>query len=116
MSFNKFNIKKVIAGSWLHSEFIRKNFLYFVFLLGLGLIYISNRYSAETLIIKSHEIREDIKKLRSEYAYYTEKLMQITTELQIEKLAKQHKLGIELSKTPPITIYNVKKKQKTKNQ
>ena len=106
----KLNLKQIVTGGWLHSDFIRKNFLYFLFLLILGIIYISNRYDVETTIIESHKIKEEIKQLRSEYTYYTEKLMQLTTELQIEKLAKEKKLGIEMSKTPPIVIYKVSKR------
>lgn len=108
MNFKKVNIRDIIAGSWLNSDFVKKNFFYFLFLLALGLIYISNRYKAESLIIESYYLREDIKKLRSEYTYYTEKLMKISTELQIEKLAKEKNIGIEISKTPPIIINKIK--------
>ncbi len=97
-------LKELITGSLVKNEISVKQFIFFVFLAVLSIIYISNRYAVEKLIIQSHNLRKEIKELKSEYVIVTKKLMYMSKESEVQKLVNENNLKLNIPQKPPYRL------------
>ncbi len=105
-------LKKIISGKWLKDELNIKQVKFILFISILGIIYITNRYNVEKILVESHKIKKEIKELHSEYVSITSKLMKMTKESEIRKMINKKELSLKVSDKPPYKIIYTAKKKK----
>jgi len=97
-------LKQLINGSILTKQIIRKHLLFILFLVGLSMIYIYNKYKTDDLVIKISKTHREIKKLRSKSVSNASELMIIRRESEVKKMVDKKNLGLEELKTPATEI------------
>lgn len=80
---------RVASGASL----LYRNFNFLTFLVVLAMIYIANGHSAEAKIRRIHELKDEVKELRSEYIFLESEIMYNSTPSQMAQRVD----GIELS-------------------
>ncbi|MCK9254732.1 MAG: hypothetical protein GX793_07215 [Bacteroidales bacterium] len=104
----KSNIKGLFNGSILVSDFVRKQIPFVVFLFILGLIYISNRFNAESIFRQTDEAKKRIENLRSEKIEIQSPLMQNSRKEKILELLNEKGSNLKEPNKPPYKISNNK--------
>lgn len=97
-------LKELITGNIIKKEISMRQFFFFIFLIILGVIYISNRYAVEKLIVQSHNLKKEIKELKSEYVIVTKKLMYMSKESEVQRLADKNNIKLKIPKKPPYRL------------
>jgi len=97
-------LKQFIDGSILTKQIISKHLLYILFLVGLSMVYIYNKYKTDDIVIKISKTHKEIKKLRSKSVINASELMIIRRESEVKKMAKKKNLELEELKEPAIEI------------
>lgn len=59
--------KKVLGGEFLANEWSRRQLNFIVFLAGIGVLYISNSYYAESVVRQIDDMNRELKELHVEY-------------------------------------------------
>ena len=99
-----FKISEILTGNWMNSKFIANNIRFILFIIILSLFYIANKYNAENIVVKSGVIKHEIIELRSEYAFYTNELMRVSTEIELENRLIKEGSELRIQKMPAIII------------
>ena len=100
----KQTLKAFVNGSILTSDFLRSQLPFLGFVTVLGIIYISNRYHAETVFRETEKIKKEIEELRSEKIIIQSKLMSKSRREEVIKMLQYYESDIKESKTPPKKI------------
>ncbi|NLA23724.1 MAG: hypothetical protein GX879_02040 [Bacteroidales bacterium] len=109
----KRTIQGLVTGSILTSDVVRKQFPFLITLAILGLIYIANRYHAETVFIQTEKIKIEIDELRSEKIATQSMLMRRSRRGEIVKMLREKESELIEPKEPPTKIfYNQQSKNK----
>jgi archaellum component FlaF (FlaF/FlaG flagellin family) len=105
----KSTVRGLINGSIVASELVRKQIPFILVLFALGLIYIANRYHAESIFRDTENTKKEIEDLRAEKIEIQSELMTNSrTEKVLKKLEEQGST-LKTSKTPheKLTYYIV---------
>ncbi|MBN1251980.1 MAG: hypothetical protein JXR51_06660 [Bacteroidales bacterium] len=97
-------LKQLINGSILTQQIIKKHLLYILFIVGLSMIYIYNKYQTEDLIIKISNTQKEIKEIRAQSVINESELMILSRESQVKKLLVKRNIELNELDTPPIEI------------
>lgn len=96
--------RKFVNGSILTSDLIRNQIPFIAFLAVLGLIYISNRYHAETVYRETVQIKKEIEELRSEKIVIQSKLMTKSRREHVLERLSAYESQLKESNIPPRKI------------
>ena len=96
--------KQLVNGSILTQQIIKKHLLYILFLVGLSMFYIYNKYKTEDLIIKISKTQKEIKDLRAKSVSNASELMIIRRESEVKKSIKKNNLELKELKSPATEI------------
>ena len=105
-------LRGIIDGTLLTRTKVVRQLPFILFIVFLGLLYISNRYHAEALRSDRENLRSDINELRSKAVYVSSELMKLSRQTEVAVEVKENGLQLEESIEPPKKILI---KQKDKN-
>lgn len=98
-------IKNFITGNILVQSKLIKQIPYFLFLVFLAIIYITNRYNFEKFYKKLSNLEEEVKNLRCEQITTSAKLMNLSRRSSVLELIEKYNLDlIEPEETPKVII------------
>ncbi len=97
-------LRGIIDGSLLTRTKVVRQLPFILFIVFLGIIYISNRYHAEFLRSDRENLRSDINELRSEAVYVSSELMKLSRQTEVAEEVKQNGLQLKESVEPPKKI------------
>lgn len=95
-------LSKVFGGSYLESKIIENNIPYFIFLIVLGLVYITNTNIADKKIREINKINKELKELRSEYIITKSELMFLSKQSEVAKRVEP--IGLKETTQQPYLI------------
>ena len=58
--FPQLSLREILGGDYLIGSFLRRNILFILVLVGLGILYISHRYAAQQEIIEHEQLRNEL--------------------------------------------------------
>ena len=102
--YKKVNLKGVLSGKLLGKDVFLTQFPYFLFLALLGIVYITNRYSAEKTMREGQKLQKELKELRAESLTTAAELTNASRQSQVAKLVDDNKLELKESLVPPKRI------------
>lgn len=97
-------LRGLVDGSLLNRGFVRRQTPFLFYLVFLGMIYISNRYHAETLRNRITDLREVTNELRSEEIFVSSQLMKISRQTEVADQVRERGLELKESVDPPRKI------------
>jgi len=102
-------LKNFITGNILVQSNLLKQIPYLLFLVFLGIVYITNRYNFEKFYKKLNVLEEEVKNLRSEQITTSAKLMNLSRRSSVVNLIEKYNIGlVEPEETPKIIIKDKK--------
>ncbi len=99
------SIKDFIDGSILTKSAVVQQLPFVLFLVGIGIFYISNRYRSERVYRDMISLEKELKDLRFEAITTTSDLMYMSKQSEVVKRVKREGLDLIESTEPPIKIY-----------
>lgn len=108
-------LRGVVDGTLLTRRNVIVQAPFLIFLVLLGILYISNRYHAESLRNQREEYREEINELRSQAVYVSSELMKLSRQTEVAKEVLDKGLDLKESTEPPkkIIVRTTKKKRES---
>jgi hypothetical protein len=100
----KRKLREFIDGTVFTREVILGQLPFVLFLMGLALIYIANRYHAENVIRRINQVQNEIKDLRSEHISVTSELMMLSKQSEVKRVSDEKGLGLVEATEPPKII------------
>lgn len=58
--FPQVSLREILGGDYLIGSFLRRNILFILVLVALGILYITNRYAAQQEIIEHEQLRNEL--------------------------------------------------------
>ncbi len=107
--------RSLVDGTLLTRRNVVSQMPFVIFLVMLSLIYISNRYHAESLRNKQEVYREEINELRSQAVYISSELMKLSRQTEVAKVVESKGLNLKESIEPPKKIVKAKPKKRKKS-
>lgn len=104
------SFKDFLSGSILTQTSIKKHLWYILFVVGLSIIYISNKYQTESILVDIIKLQKEVKELRDRSVSYASDLMSISRESEVIKLVDEKGVELQELKMPPQKIV-VKKEE-----
>ncbi|MCX7728872.1 MAG: FtsL-like putative cell division protein [Bacteroidia bacterium] len=96
-------LSKIFGGKYLENQMVIENIPFFIFLIFIGLLYITNTNIADKKIRNINKLNKELKELRSEYIITKSELMFLNKQSEIAK--RLEPLGIkEISQQPYLII------------
>lgn len=99
------SIKDFIDGSILTKSAVVQQLPFVLFLVGIGIFYISNRYQSERVYRDMVSLQKELKELRFESITTASDLMYMSKQSEVVKKVNKDGLGLIESTEPPIKIY-----------
>lgn len=93
---------KVFGGKYLETEVVANNIKYFILLIFIGLIYITNTNIADKKIRDINKLNKELKELRSEYIITKSELMFLSKQSELAKRVEP--LGLKETTQQPFLI------------
>jgi len=103
-------LRGMIDGTLLTRKSVIKQLPFVFFLAFLGLMYISNRYHAESLRTRIEYLREETGDLRSKAIFISSELMKLSRQTEVAEELDQKSLDLKESVEPPKKIVVPKKR------
>jgi|AntAceMinimDraft_14_1070370.scaffolds.fasta_scaffold18049_3 regulatory protein YycI of two-component signal transduction system YycFG len=100
----KSTIRGLVNGSIVASDIVRKQIPFIIVVFILGLIYISNRFNAESVFRETEETQKRIEDLRSEKIEIQSNLMTSSRRGQVLKMLEEKGSTLKEANTPPQKI------------
>jgi hypothetical protein len=97
----KFSFAELINGTILVKENVIRQAPFLLFLTFLAVVYISNRFHAESMVRKIEALKTEVANLRSEQITITSELMNISRPSEVSALVESKGLGLKESTVPP---------------
>jgi cell division protein FtsL len=107
-------LRSLVDGTLLTRKNVLSQMPFVIFLVMLSLLYISNRYHAESLRNKQEVYREEINELRSQAVYISSELMKLSRQTEVAKVVEDKGLRLKESIEPPKKIIKTKPKKRKK--
>lgn len=98
------SFKDFLSGSVLTQTSIKKHLWYILFVVALSIIYISNKYQTESILVDIIKLQKEVKELRDQSVSYASELMSISRESEVIKLVNEKEVGLNELKVPPQKI------------
>ena len=98
------SFKDFLSGSILTQTSIKKHLWYILFVVGLSIIYISNKYQTEKILVDIINLQKEVKELRDQSVSYASELMSISRESEVIKIIKEKEVGLQELRQPPQKI------------
>ena len=99
------SIKDFIDGSILSKTAVVQQLPFILFLVALGIFYISNRYRSERVYRDMVSLEKELKDLRFEAITTASDLMYMSKQSEVVKRVKREGLDLIESTEPPIKLY-----------
>jgi hypothetical protein len=99
------SVKELLDGRILADKVIRKNIIFIIFLMLLGIYYIANGYSTERLYKRKIDMEKEVRELRFESITTSSQLMFISKQSEVKRRIQEAGLNLEESKEPPVKVY-----------
>jgi hypothetical protein len=99
------SIKGLIDGSILTKSAVVQQLPFVLFLVVLGIIYISNRYKSERVYRDMINLEKELKDLRFESITTASELMYMSKQSEVLKRVQKEGLQLVESTEPPTKIY-----------
>lgn len=99
------SFKVFIDGSFLTKTVVVKQLPFVLFVVGLGILYISNRYTSEKVYRDMIKLEKELKDLRFESITTASDLMYMSKQSEVVKRVNRDGLELVESTEPPIKIY-----------
>jgi len=103
-------LRGLVDGSLLTRKKVLRQLPFIFYLVFLGMIYISNRYHAETLRNNIEELRSTANELRSQAVFVSSELMKVSRQTEVAKAVEKKGLDLKESVEPPKKIVVKKNK------
>jgi cell division protein FtsL len=97
-------LRGLIDGSLLTRRKVVKQLPFVFFLVFLSVVYISNRYHAETLRNRIEELRDKTDELRSQAIFVSSELMKLSRQTEVAEQMERKGLYLKESVEPPKKI------------
>ena len=94
--------KKLKLESYFEEGFPVQHLPKILFVLFLGILYISNSHHAEKTVREIHKIEEEVEDLRADYTTLKSDLMFSSKQSEVARKVKE--FGLKESLTPPVKI------------
>ena len=94
-------VKDLVTGSILTRRSVIRQLPFILFLAGIAIVYIANRYHAEKITRRTIELQDDLNELRAQYTTTASELMFLSRQSQVLKLVEENNLGLKESRVPP---------------
>ncbi|MCT4603178.1 MAG: FtsL-like putative cell division protein [Marinifilum sp.] len=99
------SVKDFIDGSILTKSAVVQQLPFVLFLVVLGIFYISNRYKSEKVYRDMVSLEKELKDLRFESITTASDLMYMSKQSEVLKRVQKDGLGLIESTEPPVKIY-----------
>lgn len=99
------SVKELLDGRMIVDNVIRKNILFILFLVALGLLYIANSYHMEKLHMRKVQMEKQLVEIRFESIVRASELTKMSSLSNVSKQVRQAGLSLEESKEPPMKLY-----------
>ncbi|MCY1635658.1 FtsL-like putative cell division protein [Marinifilum sp. D737] len=99
------SVKDFIDGSILTKSAVVQQLPFVLFLVCLGIFYISNRYKSEKVYRDMVSLEKELKDLRFESITTASDLMYMSKQSEVLKRVQKEGLGLTESTEPPVKIY-----------
>ncbi|GAB7086372.1 FtsL-like putative cell division protein [Marinifilum fragile] len=99
------SVKDFIDGSILTKSAVVQQLPFVLFLVVLGIFYISNRYKSEKVYRDMVSLEKELKDLRFESITTASDLMYMSKQSEVLKRVQKEGLGLIESTEPPVKIY-----------
>lgn len=97
-------LRDVLNGEILSKNFLKKQYGLIIMISLLAFLYVDNRYSCETQLAKSIELKKQIMDAKYESLTISAQLMELSRQSNVLKAVKDRGLGLVQTATPPIVI------------
>lgn len=97
-------LRDVLNGEILSKNFFRKQYGLIIMISVLAFLYVDNRYSCETQLAKSIELKKKIMDAKYESLTISAQLMEVSRQSNVLKAVKERGLNLIPTSTPPIVI------------
>lgn len=97
-------LRGMIDGTLLTRKKVLKQLPFIFYLVFLSLVYISNRYHAETLRNRIDNLREITNELRSQAIFVSSELMKLSRQTEVAEEVEKKGLQLKESVEPPKKI------------
>ncbi len=103
----KATVRGLVNGSIVASDLVRKQIPFISFIFVLGLIYIANRYHAESIFRETEKAKKEIEDLRAEKIEIQSNLMISSRRDKVLQLLEEKGSTLKESNMPPqkLTYY-----------
>lgn len=95
-------LSKIFGGKYLETEMVVNNISYFIFLIFIGLLYITNTNIADKKIRDINKLNKELKELRSQYIISKSELMFLSKQSELAKRVEP--LGLKETTQQPYLI------------
>lgn len=96
---------KIFGGKYLETEAVAKQLYFFIFLIAIGILYITNTNIADKKIRNINKLNKELKELRSQYIITKSELMFLSKQSELAKRVEP--LGLkETTQQPYLIISN----------
>jgi len=97
-------LKGLISGTVISDSLILKDIKYSALILILGIIFIANRFSAESVEREIAVLEQEVRDMRAEALSVSADLGSVSRQSEITDLVKERGLGLEELREPPYRI------------
>ena len=98
------NVNSILDGSFLNSEFFRKQYKSLLLLAVLLIIYIGNRYTLTRKIAQVDSLSKELTELRYDVLIQRSRLMQESRHSNIDELVKEKGLDLKATNQAPYRL------------
>jgi hypothetical protein len=97
-------LRDVLNGEILSKNFFKKQYGLIIMISLLAFFYVDNRYSCETQLAKSIELKKQIMDAKYESLTISAQLMELSRQSNVLKAVKDRGLGLVQPVMPPVVI------------
>ncbi|MEX0987906.1 MAG: FtsL-like putative cell division protein [Bacteroidales bacterium] len=95
-----FSFRSLIDGNVLTQRSVIRQAPFLAMLAIISLFIIANRNHAETLVIRTNELQDEVKELRSRAISTSSDLMMVSRQSRVEQLVIEEEIGLIENKEP----------------
>ena len=101
---NRNIFKSILDGSFMGNDQFLDRMPYILFLVGIGIIYITNTYHSENLLRERKKLELEMRELHPEAISISSQLMQMSNQTEVAHLCKMNGLEMRENLDPPYKI------------
>ena len=97
-------LKDLITGSLLVKKNVTEQVPFMLFLVGMAIVYIGNRYQAEKVYRHKMDLQREVEEMRAESITTASELMFLSKRSEVYRAINEKGLGLKESVVPPAKI------------